>query len=42
MIAVIIRAFKIKMVDDQVVVPVFGLVTRPADEIWVQVEERKK
>jgi cytochrome P450 family 20 subfamily A len=41
-IAIVLRRFKIKMVDDQVVVPVFGLVTHPAEEIWIQVEERKK
>jgi hypothetical protein len=38
---VVLRRFKIKMVDDQLVVPAFGLVTHPAEEIWIQVEERK-
>ena len=37
----LLRKFKFNMVEGQVVVPVFGLVTKPKDEIWVTIEKRK-
>ncbi|XP_064627811.1 cytochrome P450 20A1-like [Lineus longissimus] len=41
-LAILFSRFKIKLVDDQVVLPLYQLVTTSADEIWIQVEERKK
>ncbi|XP_074654338.1 cytochrome P450 20A1-like isoform X2 [Tubulanus polymorphus] len=39
-IARIIRRFEIKMVPDQVITPVYGLVTYPDKEIWITISER--
>uniref|UniRef100_A0A0B6YSD6 Cytochrome P450 n=1 Tax=Arion vulgaris TaxID=1028688 RepID=A0A0B6YSD6_9EUPU len=36
----LIRRFEISLLDDQVVQPVYGLVTHPLDEIWVKVTKR--
>lgn len=36
----ILRRFKVKMHNEQVVLPVFGLVTHPAEEIWVKIIKR--
>ncbi|CAH1789284.1 unnamed protein product [Owenia fusiformis] len=40
LVAEILRKFRIRMVEGQVVTPVYGLVTRPEEEIWVTVEKR--
>ncbi|XP_074654359.1 cytochrome P450 20A1-like [Tubulanus polymorphus] len=39
-IARIIRHFEIKMVPEQVITPVYGLVTHPDKEIWITISER--
>ncbi|OWF40771.1 cytochrome P450 20A1-like [Mizuhopecten yessoensis] len=36
----LLRKFKVKLVDDQVVNPVHGLVTHPEEEIWIKLEKR--
>ncbi|KAF6040900.1 hypothetical protein EB796_000741 [Bugula neritina] len=36
-----IKQFKVALVPGQVVKNLYGLVTKPADEIWLTVEERK-
>ncbi|XP_033762755.1 cytochrome P450 20A1-like [Pecten maximus] len=36
----LLRKFKIKLVDGQVVNPVHGLVTHPEEEIWIKLEKR--
>ncbi|XP_074651850.1 cytochrome P450 20A1-like [Tubulanus polymorphus] len=41
-IARIIRQFKLKMVPDQVITPVYGLVTQPDEEIWITISERNQ
>ncbi|XP_035826942.1 cytochrome P450 20A1-like [Aplysia californica] len=41
LIATLIRKFEVSMWDDQVVKPVFGLVTHPQEEIWLKVSKRK-
>ena len=40
--ATLLRKFKFKMVPGQGVKSVYGLVTKPGDEVWVTVEKRKK
>ncbi|GFO36254.1 cytochrome p450 20a1-like, partial [Plakobranchus ocellatus] len=40
MLATVLRKFQIRMHGEQVVLPVYGLVTHPAEEIWVQVIKR--
>ncbi|XP_021373562.1 cytochrome P450 20A1-like [Mizuhopecten yessoensis] len=32
--------FKVKLVDDEVINPVYGLITRPEKEIWIKIEKR--
>ncbi|XP_061193946.1 cytochrome P450 20A1-like [Saccostrea echinata] len=39
-LATLLRKFKIRMVEGQVVTPVYGYVTHPKDEIWVEIEKR--
>ncbi|XP_005090891.1 cytochrome P450 20A1 [Aplysia californica] len=41
LVATLIRKFEVSMWDDQVVKPVFGLVTHPQEEIWLKVSKRK-
>ncbi|KAK3108521.1 hypothetical protein FSP39_009786 [Pinctada imbricata] len=36
----LLRKFKVKMVEGQVVTPVHGLVTHPEEEIWVKIQKR--
>ena len=36
----LLRKFKVKMVEGQMVSPVFGLVTHPEEEIWITIEKR--
>ncbi|KAL4222448.1 hypothetical protein ACF0H5_018487 [Mactra antiquata] len=36
----LLRKFKVKMVEGQVIKPVHGLVTHPSDEIWVTISNR--
>ena len=36
----ILRKFKLKMVEGQVVTPTFGLVTHPTEEIWITLQKR--
>ncbi|CAG5120895.1 unnamed protein product [Candidula unifasciata] len=36
----LIRRFELSLCDDQVVQPVYGLVTHPLDEVWVKVTRR--
>lgn len=36
----LLRKFKIKLVDGQVVIPVHGLVTHPEEEVWIKLEKR--
>ncbi|XP_062570148.1 cytochrome P450 20A1-like [Saccostrea cucullata] len=36
----LLRKFKVKLIEGQVVTPVHGLVTHPEDEIWVKIEKR--
>ena len=40
-LAVLCRTLKFNLVEGQVVVPRYGLVTSPEEEIWVTVEKRK-
>ena len=39
-LSVLLRRFKIHLVEGQVVEPLYAVVTKPADEIWVTVTER--
>ncbi len=39
--SIILRKFKVKLVEGQVVTPDYGLVTTPRDEIWITLEKRK-
>ncbi|XP_074646229.1 cytochrome P450 20A1-like [Tubulanus polymorphus] len=41
-IARIIRYFEIKLVPDQVITPVYGMITRPNNEIWITIAERNE
>lgn len=36
----ILRKFKIKMVEGQVVTPTFGFVTHPTEEVWITLQKR--
>ena len=36
----LVRKFKVKWVEGQVVEPMFGMITKPKEEIWVTVERR--
>lgn len=36
----ILRKFKVKMVEGQVVTPTFGLVTHPTEEVWITLQKR--
>ncbi|XP_033761523.1 cytochrome P450 20A1-like [Pecten maximus] len=36
----LLRIFKIKLVDGQVVNPVYGVITHPEEEIWIKLEKR--
>ena len=36
----LIRKFKVKMVEGQVITPVYGLVTHPSEEVWITIEKR--
>ncbi|KAL3831794.1 hypothetical protein ACJMK2_023498 [Sinanodonta woodiana] len=36
----LLKKFKVHMVEGQVVIPVHGLVTHPADEIWITISKR--
>uniref|UniRef100_T1JCU8 Cytochrome P450 n=1 Tax=Strigamia maritima TaxID=126957 RepID=T1JCU8_STRMM len=40
-LALFFRRFKIGLVDDQLVIPVYSLVSHPEDEIWITVTPRK-
>jgi len=40
LIANIIRKFKVALWEDQVVKPVYGLVTHPMEEVWLKVTKR--
>ncbi|CAH1789282.1 unnamed protein product [Owenia fusiformis] len=40
LVAEILRKFRIKLVEGQVVMPVYGFVTNPKEEIWVTLEKR--
>lgn len=40
LIANIVRKFKVSLWEDQVVKPVYGLVTHPMDEVWLRVTKR--
>ena len=37
----VLRMFRVKLIPDQEVTPVYGLVTRPREEVWLTLEERK-
>ncbi|XP_060554899.1 cytochrome P450 20A1-like [Ruditapes philippinarum] len=37
----LLRKFKVKMVEGQIIEPVHGLVTHPSDEIWITISKRK-
>ena len=39
-LSVLLRKFKIAMVEGQVVKSVHGLVTKPEEEIWITVKKR--
>ena len=39
-LSVLLRRFKIHLVEGQVVEHVYALVTKPSEEIWVTVSER--
>ena len=41
LLVAIIRSFKVKLIDDQVVVPEHGLLTKPKEEIWITLSKRK-
>ncbi|XP_074646233.1 cytochrome P450 20A1-like [Tubulanus polymorphus] len=41
-IARIVRHFEIKLVPDQVITPVYGLVTHPNKEIWITIADRNE
>ncbi|WAQ93639.1 CP20A-like protein [Mya arenaria] len=36
----ILRKFKVKLVEGQVITPVHGLVTHPSDEVWITISRR--
>lgn len=36
----ILRKFKVKMVEGQVVIPTFGFATHPTEEIWITLQKR--
>ncbi|KAL3872161.1 hypothetical protein ACJMK2_040108 [Sinanodonta woodiana] len=36
----LLKKFKVHMVEGQKVIPLYGLVTRPADEIWITISKR--
>ena len=40
-LADLLRKFKVSLVEGQVVVPVYGLVTTPKEEIWITIAKRK-
>ncbi|XP_059172500.1 cytochrome P450 20A1-like [Physella acuta] len=40
LLATLIRKYNISLLDDQVVQPVYGLVTHPQEEIWVKISKR--
>ncbi|PVD31158.1 hypothetical protein C0Q70_10436 [Pomacea canaliculata] len=40
LVASLVSKFKVSLVEGQVVNPVYGLVTKPEDEIWVTVQKR--
>lgn len=40
-LSILIRKFKIKLVEGQVVTPEYGIVTSPKEEVWITVEKRK-
>ncbi|CAL1534074.1 unnamed protein product [Lymnaea stagnalis] len=41
LLSTLIRKFKISLWEDQVVQPVYGLVTHPQEEIWIKVAKRQ-
>ena len=40
-LSILLRKFRIKLVEGQVVRRDYGIVTTPKDEIWITVEKRK-
>ena len=42
LLSILLRKFRIKLVEGQVVQKEHGLVTTPKDEIWITVEKIKK
>jgi hypothetical protein len=41
LVATLVKKFDVQLVEGQVVVPNYGLVTLPQEEVWVTVHKRK-